>query len=380
VKLGIRILGVGVLCGLSTLCAAAPAVPIIVGYVFPGDAILNPGQIDAHNVSRINYAFATTKSGRLVMASDADGKNFALMAALKKENPSLSVLISVGGWSGSGNFSNIALTARSRAIFIDSVMDFLSRNNLDGLDVDWEYPGLPGAGHAFRPEDTQNFTLLLEELRTRFNQKEKASGRRLYLTIAAGASDEYLQHTEIGKVQRYVDAINLMAYDFNEAPSNGLTGHQSALFADPADPNQNSADASVRAFERAGAPAAKLILGVPFYGRAWEHVEAKNNGLFQRGKPSSRDFIPFNVISSTMIGHGFTRYWDAAASAAYLYSRDQRTFVSYEDSESLAAKCSYVLAHQLGGVMFWKYSDDPDGELLGVIERGLHRSAVAREP
>lgn len=381
-KLKHRILAVGLLCCVSTLCSAegksAPG-PIVVGYVFPNGTALNPEQIDARHLNRINYAFAVLADGRLATASQTDAKNLALVVALKKENPSLTVLISAGGWLGSGNFSGMALTAQSRKVFIDSVMDFLSRYDLDGLDVDWEYPGLPGPGHAFLPEDTQNFTFLLNELRARFDKEEKTLGRKLYLTIAAGASDEYLQHTEMAKVQRYVDSVNVMAYDFNDGPPRGVTVHQSALFNDPADPNKNSADASLGAFERAGVPPEKLVLGVPFYGRAWDGVDSENHGLFKPGKPSSLDFIPYATIS-TMIGHGYTRYWDAAASASYMYSPDQKIFVSYDDPQSLAAKCSYVLDHGLGGIEFWNDSDDPSGALLGAIDRGLHPTAPPRAP
>jgi chitinase len=307
-----------------------------------------------------------------VTGTAVDAQNFALLVALKKENPSLTILISVGGWLGSGDFSDIALTKESRSTFIGSVMDFLRRFGLDGLDIDWEYPGMPGAGHAYRDEDGQNFTLLLKELRRQFSKEEKVTGRRLYLTIAAGASDEYLAHTQMRQVQRYVDDVNLMAYDYNEAPSNGLTGHHAPLFIDPNAPNKESADTSVRAFERAGVPAKKLILGTPFYGRSWQGVSSENNGLFRPGKPAARDFIPFNVIDGTMLGHGFTRYWDASASAPYLYNEDQKIFVSYEDPESLTAKCNYVLAHRLGGVMFWEYSDDPNRVLLRTIVHTLH--------
>jgi chitinase len=376
------ILAFGTLFVLPAFCAAnggTSEAPAIVGYVFPRDGALKPGQIDARGLDRINYAFASTKDGRLVSGSQADVQNLALLVALKKENPSLRILISVGGWLGSGDFSDIALTAQSRKVFVNSVMDFIAHNDLDGLDVDWEYPGQPGAVHTYRAEDMQNFTLLLKELRNRFTQQGKADGRRLYLTIAAGASDEYLAHTEMDKVQGYVDAVNLMAYDYNEGPAHGRTTHQAPLFVDPDSPIQESADTSVRAFEQAGVPAAKLILGVPFYGRSWEQVSNTNHGLFQPGKPAARDFIPFAEINGSLIGHGFTRFWDALASAPYLYSPDQKIFISYEDPESLARKCSYVLAHRLGGVMFWEYSDDPNGVLLGVIEHALHRSSsIAR--
>lgn len=379
-KLGIRILTSGVffvLAAFSAVRGQTSDAPVIVGYVFPRGAVLKPGQINAHNLDRINYAFASTKDGRLVAGSPADAQNLATLIALKKEKPPLQVLISVGGWLGSKDFSDIALTAQSRKIFVDSAMDFLEHNRLDGLDVDWEYPGQAGAGHAYRAEDKWNFTLLLEDLRKRFTQEEKASGRRLYLTIAAEASEDYLAHTEMAKVQSIVDQVNLMAYDFNEAPSHGLTSHQAPLYTDPRSPISDSIDSSVRAYERAGVPSTKLILGVPFYGRSWEQVSSVDHGLFQPGKPSTRDFIPFAEINGSLLGHGFTRYWDAAASAPYLYSEGQKVFVSYDDSESIARKCSYVLSHRLGGVMFWEYFDDPSGTLTETIDRALQASAPA---
>jgi chitinase len=77
-----------------------------------------------------------------------------------------------------------------------------------------------------------------------------------------------------------------------------------------------------------------------------------------------------------MLNHGFIRYWDPIASAPYLYSSEKQIFVSYEDPESLAAKCRYVLTHKLGGVMFWDYSGDPSGTLLGVINQTLQKQAT----
>ncbi|HEX8813686.1 MAG TPA: glycosyl hydrolase family 18 protein, partial [Terracidiphilus sp.] len=163
--------------------------PIVVAYLFPQDARIAPGEVNARALTRINYAFANIENGRMVTGFKNDAENFAALASLRKENPELKVLVSVGGWGWSGGFSDMALTSESRKIFIDSVMDFLKRYDLDGLDIDWEYPGMIGAGHKFRAEDKHNFTLLLAELRTRFEEETKRTGKRLYLTMAAGASD-----------------------------------------------------------------------------------------------------------------------------------------------------------------------------------------------
>ena len=362
---------------LPSLGAAAPARPVVAGYVFPQNSTLQPGQIDARGMTRIYYAFANIRNGRMVEGFPADAANIPSVTSLRHANPALTVLVSVGGWLWSGGFSDVALTAESRKMFIQSAAEFLNRYDLDGLDVDWEYPGMPGAGHAFRSEDGKNFTLLLKDLRKRLDAEAKKRHKRLYLTIAAGASDEYLAHTEMAKVARYVDAVNLMTYDYTLPGADAVSGHNAPLLANPADPKLVSADATVRAFEKAGVPAAKILLGIPFYGKVWGNVAATDHGLFQPGVSVPGVDAAYSAIAGTMLGQGFTRYWDEAARVPYLYSEEKRLFVSYEDPESIAGKCSYVRKNGLGGVMFWNYFNDPAGELLGAIDRGLGLPAAS---
>lgn len=355
-----------------------PRNPVIAGYVFPDGTALEPEQIHAQALTRINYAFANIKDGRVVEGSPQDAANLARLGELRRENPALTLLISVGGWSWSTHFSDAALTKESREIFVASAMEFIERYHLDGLDVDWEYPGQRGAGNTYRKADKQNFTLLLKELRERFDRETRRTHKRLYLTIAAEASDEYLEKTEMDKVQRYVDDVNLMAYDFYVPGPDHTTGNIAPLFVSPGDPKDASANKSVLAFEAAGVPATKIVLGVPFYGRAWRDVADRNHGRFQRGKAGADAYLSYARIAQTMLEHGFTRYWDSSASVPYLYSAEQHIFVSYEDPESLAAKCRYVEEHKLAGVMFWNYADDPSGKLLGTVDRTLR--GPAEEP
>ncbi|MGD0631896.1 MAG: glycoside hydrolase family 18 protein, partial [Terracidiphilus sp.] len=306
----------------------------------------------------------------------SDEQNFTYLTGLRKQNPSFTVLVSVGGWLWSGNFSDVALTAESRNVFIESAMDFIRRYDLDGLDVDWEYPGMAGSGHRFRSDDGRNFTLLLKEMRRRFDRETVKNHRRLYLTIAAGAGDDYLAHTEMKKVAEYVDTVNLMAYDYVEPGDEPLTGHHAPLFGNPADARDYSDDASVRAFEKAGVPAEKILLGVPFYGHVWGEVADRDHGFLQPGKAVPNAYAPYRIITGTMLNQGFVRYWDPIASAPYLYNSEKHMFVSYEDTESIVAKCRYVVTHKLGGVMFWEYSGDPAGVLLGAINQSLGVSAT----
>jgi len=353
--------------------------PLVIAYVFPQYATLQPGQIDAHAVTRINYAFANIQDGRMVAGYPNDAANLTLLAGLRKDNPSLTILVSVGGWLWSGQFSDAALTEQSRQRFIQSAVDFINLYHLDGLDIDWEYPGMPGAGHPFRTEDGQNFTILLKELRSQFD-KEAKNGRRLYLTIAAGASDDYLAHTPMAEAQRYLDTVNLMAYDYYEPGAGPITGHHAPLYTNPADPIKVSADASVRVFESAGVPAHKLILGVPFYGHMWGDVADRDHGLYQPGKPVPNAYAPFSLIDSGPLNQGFTRYWDAVSSVPWLYSAEKQIFVSYEDVQSLTAKCRYIRAQKLGGVMFWSYSNDSDGKLLKTLDTELLMGGTPSRP
>jgi chitinase len=352
-----------------------PRLPQIIAYIFPRNQVLQPAEVDAAKLTRINYAFANIQDGRIVTGTPVDEANFATLVGLKQQNPSLKVLVSVGGWVWSGNFSDMALTRESRRRFIDSVAEFIERYKLDGLDIDWEYPGMAGATNNFRPEDRRNYTLLMKELRSRFNREQHKLGRPLLLSVAAGSSMEFLAHTEMGRVARYLDTVNLMAYDYYEPGSEKISGNHAPLYTDPADPKRISADRSVQEFEQAGVPARKIVLGVPFYGHVWGNVDPKDHGLFQPGVPVPNAFANYGNIVSSMIGHGYTRYWDAAASVPYLYSEDKRQFVSYEDPESLALKCAYVRRKGLAGIMFWEYMGDPTGALLNTINNAFYGSS-----
>jgi len=349
----------------TTFAFAAPPKPAsqVVMYIFPQNAALTAGQVDPHSITRLNYAFANIKDGVMVPGLQHDAENFAFLTALRKQNPRLTILVSVGGWLWSGGFSDMALTRESRSRFIQSAVDFISNNKLDGLDIDWEYPGMAGSTQNFRPEDKQNFTALLTELRAAFNRRSRTTHRKLYLTIAAGASPEFLAHTEMRKVARILDTVNLMAYDYYEPGSGPITGHHAPLFTNPRDPEKVSADASVRAFEQAGVPAAKLLLGLPFYGHTWADVPSTDDGLYQPGKPAPHTGAPFSAIPG-MLENGFVRHWDSISDVPWLYNPSTRTFVSYEDPQSIALKCRYARTHHLAGLMVWDLEDDDASETL----------------
>jgi chitinase len=348
----------------------------VIGYV-AGYRNFDFTKIDAKKLTHINYAFANVINGE-VMFDTTNIDNTSLktddlkaLFALKEQNPDLKILVSVGGWVWSGNFSDAALTNEAREKFAHSAAQFVKEYQLDGIDIDWEYPNQSGAGNIHRVEDIENFTLLMKAVREALDALGKPDNTHYLLTIATGADEAFIENTRLGEAQKYLDFINIMTYDFYNG-WHSTTGHHSNLHPS-ANPNldKNNVLNAVDLHLGAGVPASKLNLGIPFYGRKWIGVKSKqNNGLFQDAE--SVGHIEFyHQIAPVINQDGYTRYWDEQAQVPYLWNPDSAIFISYEDSVSIALKVQYLKDKGLSGVMFWEYSDDYQGELLDVLYNEL---------
>src|SRR5260370_34231586 len=179
---------------------------VIIAYLFPQERVLDPAEVAADKLTHVNYAFANIKDGKVVEGFSHDAENFKVLGGLRKRHPQLRILVSVGGWTWSGGFSDAALSSESRRRFVESAVDFVRRHDLDGFDVDWEYPGQRGYGNPFRPEDKENFTALMAELRGALDAEGKKRRRHYLLTFAAGASSRFLPptHMDKGHASRYL--------------------------------------------------------------------------------------------------------------------------------------------------------------------------------
>jgi chitinase len=164
-----------------------------------------------------------------------------------------------------------------------------------------------------------------------------------------------------------------MTYDFRVAEADPVAGHHANLYPSPADDRQRSADGAVRDFLAAGVPAGKLVLGVPFYGRAWVDVKPERNGLYQTGAaPKTRIDTAYHSLAADFVGrNGFVRFWDPDARSPYLWNAERRIFITYDDPESLGQKARYIREKGLAGAMFWQYANDRSGVLLEALHHGL---------
>ena len=324
----------------------------------------------ANQITHINYAFANIKDGMVVEGSSSDGETLIKLNKLKSVNKELKILISIGGWSWSKNFSDAALTVNSREVFANSAIAFMQLHKIDGIDLDWEYPGLAGDGNGFRPEDRDNFTALLKLLREKLDSISTQENQYL-LTIATGAFQSYLDHTDMKEAHQYLDFINIMTYDFRTGGSK-ITGHHANLKTSKYDTNSKGVNAieAVSQHIKAGIPANKIVLGVPFYGRWWKGTNPTNNGLYQPSKGTSGSYN-YNVIADSLKSNsGFVSHWDSTAMAPYIWQKKDSMFLTYDNDVSIKMKVDYVNKNKLGGIMFWQFNGD-NGTLLNAISENL---------
>ncbi|MBV8156551.1 MAG: chitinase, partial [Dyella sp.] len=297
---------------VALACAAAPVMAAtpqagyrIVGYV--ADASPLP-PVNAEKLDVINYAFAKLDANSDVMLpSPVADKTLAAFVALRKINPRLKVIVSIGGW-GADYFSEAAITDASRQHMADSVAALVEKHDVDGVDLDWEYPTLPGPGISHRPEDKRNFSLLLETLRARLDQLGAKHGGRHYLLTIAAADSEFVAGIELERASHSLDWFNLMTYDFHQSLT-PTTGHHAGLHLSALAPADDRAgDKAVAQFLAAGVPAKKLNLGVAFYGRAFTGVDPAHDGLQQKyakyvGAPSWRELVASYIGKNGYVRH-----------------------------------------------------------------------------
>ena len=329
---------------------------LLLGYAM-NDSLPGITAQDAQRLTHLNLAFGLIRDGLLSLEKLT---HLDLLPRLRAWNPDLCLVLSVGGW-GAGGFSTMARTPAGRARFAESCLQAVRRYDLDGLDIDWEYPCSDQAGIDASPADRENFTLLLQDLRIALRDK--------ILSVAVGASAEFVRGTQMDRVAQLVDYVQLMTYDMRS----GFTreaGHHAALYPSRGDLSAANVRDVVEIFRGAGVPREKMVLGAAFYGRTWKGVEDRCNGLLQRAQTVGLSGPRYGEITEAYLDeNGFIPYWDADAQAGYLWNGSD--FVSYEPPEALRLKCAFVREHGLKGLMYWEHGCDPSGELLHTIYTAL---------
>ncbi|MEI2271338.1 glycoside hydrolase family 18 protein [Sphingobacterium sp. ML3W] len=315
-------------------CAQGKNKKVVIAYVTSWSTVMP----DPTYLTHINYAFGHVNDNFDGVRIDNEARLKSIIE-LKKAHPHLKVLLSIGGW-GSGRFSEMAANVVNREKFAKDCERVVKEFKLDGIDIDWEYPTNSSAGISAAESDTENFTLLMRDIR-------KTIGRKKLLTLASVSSGQYIAFDQI---KNDVDFVNIMTYDSGNPPY-----HHASLHRSPLSGRTTCAEA-VKAHIAAGMPAEKLVLGIPFYGRG--------------NKTDIKGFIDYKDLLNLQ---GFEQKWDNEAKAHYLVNAQGELVLTFETPESIALKCDYVYAQGLLGAMYWEYAGDTEG---GVLRDAVYKGIV----
>ncbi|KAI9353777.1 glycoside hydrolase superfamily, partial [Obelidium mucronatum] len=393
--------------------------------------------LDLTNFSVINYAFLNALSDGSLKSFD-DWADFLhitrLTGTARVKYPNLRTVISVGGWSGSVHFSNIAKSATATANFVKNIKKYLSDNGFDGLDLDWEYPSGGGLScNAVDPNDAINFVTLLKALRAEL-------GNDIILSIATSPDvNRYVVNgvNYLPAIAEQLSYIQVMTYDFYGSWSPYADFNSPLNSPSPSDPQQPAANGkkwsiagSLKDYVDIGIPKSKLVPGVGFYGRSWNVANNTNNGLYQHctsggydandlSKPCNNPVIQGDVLddpwqspctgsapdaqksrSTVWMYHnlrgdtagvrqqvgaplangaltgsnGWTRAYFKFAENPTLYhpsfTNNQPTFISYDDPQSIEAKTAWAKSNGLPGIMAWEIDQDYKNEMMNAMRKG----------
>ena len=350
--------------------------PVVVAYMHIGNRILDSRSIDLEDVDILNLAFTVIKNNHIGLLHPTDAQNFHVARKLKEKYKKLKVLVSVGGQGTEKIFTSMAGNDAARKTFADDAVRFVRAYGLDGIDVDWEFPGMK---KATRAADRTNFTALLAELRSKFDEAARKDGRKYYVTIASGAFEQYLNYIEPLKVTPLVDYFFLMTYDFH-GQWNEYNGHHTNLYIPAGKSYGHSVEHIVDLYIGSGIPKSKIVIGAAFYGRKWTGVTIKQGSIvYNPGKGVGS--VSYRNIVSLLRDNSYRRYWDRQAYAPFIYNEKQKIFISYDDKESVARKVDFTIINQLGGIMYWEHFSDANNNELAksiVDEMALRRGCHAR--
>uniref|UniRef100_UPI003216FCC6 glycoside hydrolase family 18 protein n=1 Tax=uncultured Draconibacterium sp. TaxID=1573823 RepID=UPI003216FCC6 len=363
--------------------------PVNIMAYYVAERDYHPELLPLEKLTHIIFSFSKVIDGEMKFRREESGRKLELLTAQREKYPYLKVMIACGGWGADG-FSDAVLTEESRQKFVKSAIAFIEKYRLDGMDVDWEYPGISGAGTKARPdEDKENFTQLMRLLREELDKLDRPQTLR----FASAGWKRYYDFVNLDEVMKYADFMNVMTYD-QAGGASRMTTHHTALGHRSVDdlagtplgeamkkrneelpPEEHkwepqSAEKIINFCIDKGVNPEQIVIGAAFYGRGWKGVPPANNGLYQPNTGAISGGTSYaDLLTDYINKEGYDRHWDSIAKAPFIYSVADSVFITYDDPESVKLKTKYAKDMKLGGIMFWQLSSDTKEEnsLLNAI-------------
>lgn len=341
----------------------------IIGYYpnwryYGRNGLSRPQKVDFSKYTIINYSFFKPTAEGTIISSDtwSDQK-------LLEESPTIidlahvagtKVMVSIGGWTFSNHFPDIAADSAKTRRFAEECVRLLKQYRFDGIDIDWEFPGYEG--HNGGPADKENFTKLMAAIREAIDAYGEEIDYPFLLTAAFGTYDDATNTIEWDTISQLLDYINMMTYDFN-GPWSEDANHNSPLYP-PKSGLEGSVDwVTKKMLDRYHVPKEKLNVGMAFYGRSFLFPD-KNAELYAKNSkmadtitwPEYEGAPQYFMILDDM--KQFNAYWDSTAQVPYLIKKDGTSVVSYDDEKSIRMKAEYIMDNDLAGVIIWEITGD----------------------
>ncbi|KAJ2102534.1 hypothetical protein GGI09_001169 [Coemansia sp. S100] len=369
---------------------------IVVGY-YPSWKKAKIDGMDLSQYTHINLAFGIpAASGTFSF----EGQSFVSSVVADLHAAGTKVLLSVGGWTGSNLISTILKDTTTRKTFLDSMVSYIKDNNLDGIDIDWEYPGRLGntCNVVDEAKDTPNFLSFLQDLRAALDAGSTKDKKLITMAVRVEPFDvDGAPSKDVSAFAKVVDFANIMQYDINGAWAD-LTGPNAPFDFEKDKGMQMSFVSAIDAWTGAGWPANQLTAGIGFYGRSTLALDDMTKDPKNQYQPQSK-VVPLGdkedapwtdtcagttgnsgvwqwknlrsegvLTSPTKSAAPWVRQWDPVSKTPWLFNPSTKQYISYDDPQSIKAKIDYAASKGLAGAMVWSIEMDYNGELLKVVK------------
>ena len=335
--------------------------------------VKEPESLPLGPLTHLNLAFVNFGSDFKLIDDDSDWVRRTVLRKIKY--PDLRINIAIGGWTfndppTSTYFSDMVGSYDGRATFIKSVCDYLRTYGLDGVDIDWEYPGATDRGGG--PRDDTLYVQMLGELKEAFERE----GAGWEISVTLPTSYWYLRGFSLENMQKQIDYFNIMSYDIhgmwdfdNKWTGPYLKGHT----------DWTEIDMGLDLLWRNNIKPENVVLGFGFYGRSFTVADpscTEPNNVCQfatGGIPGScsdtAGVLTYDEIASRNNTLDVKTFYDPETTVKYnIFGGNQ--WVSYDDGQSFRDKLSWLSKRCLSGLMIWAIDQDTGnwtamGELFG---------------
>lgn len=334
-------------------------------------------------IAGANHGLTGNFSIQPLYANDTTKLYPELLELKKRSEGKLRLFLSIGGGQFNnpkdpmdvGNytytlFSRMVSTASGRREFIQSAINYAHRYGFDGIDIDWEYPGVASRGGE--EKDFENFIEFLKECMESFH----AAAPSLLLSFCApsvmpqGLSEKYrsnpdLYYRWVFECSKHADRVTLMAYNYHTPlGEEKTTGVNAPLHRDTNPSSLLYIAKSLENYLNHGIELKKIVLGIPLYGWLYENVLHLAAGDATPEKPFSNTgsensaLLPYYEIADRIAQKKIQFGVDSITSTAYAYNLSKKQWISFDTPETVALKIKEAADRNLGGVIFWAINLD----------------------